>query len=339
MKAAYYEGNKTFSVGESRPQAPGPGEVKLKVAYAGICGTDNHIYLGHMDKRLRLPQVIGHEMSGEIVEIGDGVEGFRIGDRVVVRPLDPCRHCPACELEHYNICPNLNFLGIDSPGAFQGWWTVPGHTLHHLPESIDMRHAAMIEPIAVAAHDVRYGEVTDKDYVVVEGAGPIGTLVALVAKSEGARVMVLETNKFRLKLARELGMDALNPLETDVPKYVEGQTRTAGADVVFEVTGSPSGAEMMTRLVRTRGRIVIVGIFAEPALVDLRQILWREMRVCGARNYAPQDFEAAIQMVASKKLPLDRLISDIRSLDQLQTTFEEIQKGANFMKVLLKCGD
>jgi len=197
----------------------------------------------------------------------------------------------------------------------------------------------MIEPIAVAAHDVRYGEVTDKDYVVVEGAGPIGTLVALVAKSEGARVMVLETNKFRLKLARELGMDALNPLETDVPKYVEGQTRTAGADVVFEVTGSPSGAEMMTRLVRTRGRIVIVGIFAEPALVDLRQILWREMRVCGARNYAPQDFEAAIQMVASKKLPLDRLISDIRSLDQLQTTFEEIQKGANFMKVLLKCGD
>lgn len=339
MKAAYYEGKKTFSVGESRPQAPGPGQVKLKVAYAGICGTDNHIYLGHMDKRLRLPQVIGHEMSGEIAELGDGVEGFRVGDRVVVRPLDPCRNCPACELEHYNICPNINFLGIDSPGAFQGWWTVPAHTLHNLPESIDMRHAAMVEPIAVAAHDVRYGEVTDEDYVVVQGAGPIGTLVALVAKSKGAKVIILEVNKFRLDLARELGMDALNPLETDVPKYVEGQTRTAGADVVFEVTGSPSGAEMMTRLVRTRGRIVIVGIFAEPALVDLRQILWREMRVCGARNYASQDFEAAIQMVASKRLPLDRLISDIRSLDQLQTTFEEIQKGANFMKVLLKCGD
>lgn len=339
MKAAYYEGNKTFSVGESRPQAPGRGEAKLKVAYAGICGTDNHIYLGHMDSRVKLPQVIGHEMSGEIVELGEGVEGFKVGNRVVVRPLDPCRNCPACELGHYNICPKLNFIGIDSPGAFQGWWTVPAHTLHYLPESVDMRHAAMVEPIAVACHDVRYGKVSDRDYVVVQGAGPIGTLVALVAKSKGARVLSLEINRFRLNLARELGMDAVNPLETDVPAYVEKQTRSAGADVVFEVTGSLSGAEMMTRLGRTKGRIVIVGIFAQPAVVDLHRILWRELKVCGARNYAPEDFEAAIQLVASKALPLDRLISDIRRLDQLQTTFEEIQLGANFMKVLLKCGD
>jgi (R,R)-butanediol dehydrogenase/meso-butanediol dehydrogenase/diacetyl reductase len=94
MKAAYYEGNKTCTVGESQPKAPAPGQVKLKVAYAGICGTDNHIYLGHMDNRLKLPQVIGHEMSGEIVEIGEGVKGFKAGDKVVVRPLDPCRNCP-----------------------------------------------------------------------------------------------------------------------------------------------------------------------------------------------------------------------------------------------------
>ena len=339
MKAAYYEGNKTFSVGESRPQAPGRGEVKLKVAYAGICGTDNHIYLGHMDQRLKLPQVIGHEMSGEIVEVGDDVAGFNVGDRVTVRPLDPCHNCPSCELGHFNICPHINFIGIDSPGAFQGWWTIPAHTLHHLPESVDMRQAAMIEPIAVACHDVRYGEVTDKDYVVVLGAGPIGMLNALVAKSKGARVLVLEINKFRLDLARELGMEAMNPLETDVPKYVEEQTRTAGADVVFEVSGSAAGAKLMTQLVRTGGRIVIVAIFADPVPVDLRRILWREMRVCGARNYASKDFEAAIQMVASRALPLDRLISDIRPLEQVQATFEEIEKGANFMKVLLNCRD
>ncbi|MCK4580360.1 MAG: alcohol dehydrogenase catalytic domain-containing protein [Dehalococcoidia bacterium] len=339
MKAAYYEGNKTFSVGESRPQAPGRGEVKLKVAYAGICGTDNHIYLGHMDQRLKLPQVIGHEMSGEIVEVGDGVEGFNVGDRVTVRPLDPCHNCPSCELGHFNICPHINFIGIDSPGAFQGWWTIPAHTLHLLPESVDMRQAAMIEPIAVACHDVRYGEVTDKDYVVVLGAGPIGMLNALVAKSKGARVLVLEINKFRLDLARELGMEAMNPLETDVPQYVEEQTRTAGADVVFEVSGSAAGAKLMTQLVRTGGRIVIVAIFADPVPVDLRRILWREMRVCGARNYASKDFEAAIQMVASRALPLDRLISDIRPLEQVQGTFQEIEKGANFMKVLLNCRD
>jgi len=339
MKAAYYEGNKTFSVGESQPKAPGPGEVKLKVAYAGICGTDNHIYLGHMDKRLKLPQVIGHEMSGEIVELGEGVEGFGVGDKVVVRPLDPCRNCPACELGHYNICPHINFIGIDSPGAFQGWWTIPAHTLHHLPEAVDMRHAAMIEPIAVACHDVRYGEVTDKDYVVVQGAGPIGILNALVARARGARVLVLEINGFRIQLARELGFEAMNPLEANVPGYVEEQTRTAGADVVFEVTGSAAGAELMSQLVRTQGRIVVVAIFADPVPVNLRQILWREMRVRGARNYASEDFDTAIQMVASKALPLDRLISDVRTLDRTQGAFEEIERGANFMKVLLKCSD
>jgi len=164
-------------------------------------------------------------------------------------------------------------------------------------------------------------------------------LNALVARSRGARVLVLEINKFRLDLARELGMEAMNPLETDVPRYVEEQTRTAGADVVFEVSGSAAGAKLMTQLVRTGGRIVIVAIFADPVPVDLRRILWREMRVCGARNYASKDFETAIQMVASRALPLDRLISDIRSLEQVQATFEEIEKGANFMKVLLNCRD
>ena len=339
MKGAFYQGNKRFRVDEVKPLPPGPGQVRLKVAYSGICGTDYHVYLGHMDQRIKLPQVIGHEMSGEVAEAGEGVEGYKVGDKVVVRPLDPCRKCPACELEHYHICPDLNFIGIDSPGSFQGSWTVPAHTLHHLPDTIDMRQAAMIEPIAVAAHDVRLGQVSEKDYVVILGAGPIGMLEALLAKTKGARVLVSEINQFRLNLARELGMEAVNPLEIDLPKYVAEQTGTAAADAVFEVTGSPDAAEMMTKLVRTRGRIVIVGIFAEPVKVDLHQIQWREIRVIGVRNYGPEDFEAAISLVAAKTLPLDRLISDIRPLEQVQATFEEIERGANFMKVLLKCSD
>lgn len=339
MEAAYYEGNRTITVGESVEKAPGPGEVKLRVAYCGICGTDYHIFLGHRDKDVKRPQVIGHEMSGEVAEVGEGVTRFQPGDRVVVRPLAPCGTCPACQLGHYNICPQLNFLGIGSPGAFQGWWTVPADTLHHLPDSVDTLEAALIEPVAVACHDVRYGEVTDRDYVVVQGAGPIGMLVALVAKSTGARVLSLEPNKHRLQLARELGLDALSPTEADVASYVENQTAFAGADIVFEVTGSVAGAELMTKLVRTRGRIVIVGIFIDPAAVDLRRILWREMRVRGARNYDAEDFDTAIQLVASKKLPLGRLISDVRPLERLQETFEAIDRGENLMKVVFKCSD
>lgn len=339
MKGAFYQGNKVVTIGESPPRAPGLGEVRLRVAYSGICGTDYHVYLGHMDHRVIPPLVIGHEMSGVVAETGEGVTGLKAGDKVVVRPLAPCRQCPACRAGYSHICEKINVLGVDSPGTFQDSWTVPAETLHRLPDEIDMKEAAVIEPVAVAAHDVRLGKVSDKDYVVVLGAGPIGMLVALLARTRGARVLISEINQFRLNLAGEMGMEAVNPDEIDLPEYVAERTGGAGADIVFEVTGSADGAEMMTRLPRTRGRVVIVGIFAGPEKVDLRQILWRELRVMGTRLYEPEDFEAAIPLVAGKKLPLDRFITDVRPLEQLPATFGEIERGANFMKVLFKSGD
>jgi len=340
MKAAYYEGNKRFSVGESKIVPPGPGEVRMKVAYAGVCGTDLHIYLGHMDQRVKMPQVVGHEASCEIVDVGEGVTDFKVGDHVVLRPTDACGKCPTCERGDINVCPSINFIGITSPGAFQGSWTVPAHLLHKLPASINMVHAALIEPLAVACHDVRFGEVTDKDYCVVIGAGPIGVLEALVCREKGARVVMSEVNPARVKLVAEMGFEVVNPAETDLVKYVMDATGGDGADVVFEVTGSQAGAEMMTKLPRTHGRIVVVAIFSEPKMVDLRTILWREYTVVGARNYVKQDYEEAIRLVASGNLPLDKIVSDVRPIDRVQETFEEIASGsANFMKVLFSCSD
>lgn len=339
MKGAYYQGNKSFGVGDSPPRPPGAGEVRLDIAYAGICGTDVHIYLGHMDHRIRIPQVIGHEMSGTVAEIGRGVTEFKISDKVVVRPVVSCGRCPACKAGHYNVCYHINVLGVDTPGCFQGSWTVPAATLHRLPDDIDPKLAAVIEPAAVAAHAIRVGQVTEKEPVVVIGAGPIGILVALESKIKGANVIVAEINPFRINLAREFGLEVVNPLETDLPAYIVEKTGGAGADVVFEVTGLAPGAEVMTKLARSRGRIVIVGIFAEPVPVNLGQILWRELKVFGVRLYEPVDFETAIPMVASRAVPFERLISDVRPLERVQDTFAEIERGANFMKVLLECGD
>ncbi len=339
MKGAFYQGNKSFRVGDSPPHPPGPGEVRLDIAYGGICGTDVHIYFGHMDHRVRIPQVIGHEMSGTVAEVGGGVAEFKVGDKVVVRPVASCGRCPACLAGHYNVCHHINVLGVDTPGCLQGSWTVPAEKLHRLPDDIDLKLAALVEPAAVAAHAVRNGQVAEKEHVVVIGAGPIGILVALESKLKGAGVLVAEINPFRIKLAREFGMEVVNPKEADLPAYVSEKTGGAGADAVFEVTGLAPGAEMMTKLVRARGRIVIVGIFAGPVPVDLGQFIWRELRAQGVRLYEPEDFETAIPLVASRAVPWDRLISDVRPLERVQETFEEIERGANFMKVLLKCHD
>jgi (R,R)-butanediol dehydrogenase / meso-butanediol dehydrogenase / diacetyl reductase len=337
MKAAYYDGHQTISIGDSIPVEPGPGEVQIRVSHCGICGTDLHIFHGKMDRRVHMPQVIGHEMSGHIVTTGAGVAGFAAGDRVTVRPLDHCGTCPACAAGHSHICQRLKFIGIDSPGAFQGLWTVPAHTLHRLPDKVSFEQGALIEPLAVACHDVRLAGVRAGEYVVVQGGGPIGLLVALVAKNAGARVVISEISPFRLQLARELGLTTVNPLEADVVEFVNRETGEAGADVVFEVSAAAAGAELMTKLPRTRGRIVIVGIYGEPQKVDLFRFFWRELKLIGARVYEPEDFERSIELAASGSLPLGRIITKVLPLEELEAGFRLMESGGDVMKVLVEC--
>ncbi|MBN1933665.1 MAG: alcohol dehydrogenase catalytic domain-containing protein [Anaerolineae bacterium] len=335
MKASYYQGNKTLTVGDAPHVPPGPGEVRIDVAYCGICGTDLHIYQGHMDKRVKIPQIMGHEMSGTLAEIGQDVEGWTVGERVVVRPLDPCGECPACRAGHGHICYRLKFLGVDTPGAFQGAWTVPAHTLHRIPADMPLDKAALIEPVAVACHDVRRGGVQAGEFAAVIGGGPIGMLVALVARQAGARVLISEINPYRLKLAAEMGFEAVNPAEVDLVRLVEERTAGAGADVVFEVSGSQPGATTMTQLARTRGRIVVVAIFAFKPEVDLHRCFWRELTLIGTRVYEPQDFERAIELVATGAIDVEPLISARLPLGALQSAFEDIKAGKNLMKVLI----
>jgi len=339
MQAVFFEGNRTFRVGESVAVEPGAGQVQIRVAFCGICGTDLHLFHGAMAHRLTLPHVMGHEMSGTIASVGSGVAEWRAGDRVTVRPLDPCGRCPACAAGHSHICHNLKFIGIDTPGALQGIWTVPAHTLHRLPDSLGLREGAMVEPVAVACHDVRMSDLRDGEFAAVIGGGPIGILVALVAQARGARVVLAEVNPFRLQLARDLGIDAVNPLETDLPQLVSDRTGGAGADVVFEVSGSQAGADTMTKLPRTRGRIVVVAIYAEPPKVDLFRFFWRELKLSGARVYEAEDFELAIELAATGRLPLAKLITDVLPLNRLEEAMHRMEGGGDCMKILVSCTD
>lgn len=335
-QAAYYDGERKIRLGVGKPVDPGAGEAQLQVSHCGICGTDLHIFHGAMDARVKMPLVMGHEMSATVSKLGAGVEDFDLGDRVVVMPLAPCGNCPACVAGHSHICHNLDFLGIDTPGAFQNYWTVPAYTLHRIPANLSLKHAALIEPLAVACHDVRLAEVQAGDEVVVLGGGPIGMLVALVARHAGAEVIVSEINPYRVALARSIGLEAVNPRETDLVELVMRRTKGKGAEIVFEVSGSQAGADIMTELLRTRGLAVVVAIFAQKPKIDLFRFFWRELRLKGVRVYESQDFAAAIALAAEGALPLDELITDIRPLSALRSGFEDMEKGGQVMKILLE---
>jgi (R,R)-butanediol dehydrogenase / meso-butanediol dehydrogenase / diacetyl reductase len=332
----FYEGNGSFALRSSPALPPGRGEVRLDVAYCGICGTDLHIAHGGMDHRVRIPQVIGHEMSGTVAEIGPGVDGVSIGDAVVVRPLDT-RAETSADRGFSHIGRNLKFLGIDTPGAFQRSWTVPAFTLHALPDGIDMQLAALTEPLAVACHDVRRAELSQGDTVVVFGGGPIGLLIALVARTEDARVVVAELNPARLQLAAELGFETVDPSRTDVVAHVADLTGGVGAEVVFEVSGSPAGALTMTELASVRGRIVVVAIYPQPQPVRLFDFFWKELELRGARVYEPEDYRQAIDLIAWGGLPLARLITAVEPLQRLPAVFDELSRGSAAMKILVSC--
>mgnify|MGYP003114612904 CR=1 FL=1 len=315
---------------------PAKGEVRLDVAYCGICGTDIHIFHGHMDQRVSTPLPIGHEVSATVAELGEGVTTVSVGDRVAVRPLlfgEPS----AFDKGNPHVGKNLKFIGIDLPGGMQASWTVPAYTLHALPEALSLEHGAMIEPAAVACHDVRLGDVQAGETCVVIGGGPIGLLIALVAKQKGAQVILSEVNESRLELAASLGLGAVNPLNEDLVEAVRSSTDGAMADCVFEVSGSGPGVEVMTELPNVRGRIVMVAIHPEPRPVNLFKFFWSELKLIGARLYEEQDFDEAIELAASGNLHLDKLITQISPIDEVQGCFETIEANPDGIKYLIDC--
>lgn len=334
MLTAAYTGDSTITISEATPMAPGAGEVQIRVSYVGLCGTDLHILHGSMDARVDTPLVFGHEMSGTIAAIGSGVTGWKLGDAVTVMPLAWDGTCPACLAGNQHICQNLDFIGIDSPGALQALWNVPAGTLVALPDGISLASAALVEPVAVAVHDVRRSEVEAGQKVVVIGGGPIGVLIATVARAFGAEVTVIELDPARRGQIEALGFATLDPRETDQVAWVEEWTAGAGADVVFEVSGAAAAVLGATALAKVRGTIVVVAIHPTPREIDLQRVFWRELRLLGARVYQRTDFERAVELIADGTIPSDMLITKIVPLSETRAAFADLESG-RAMKVLV----
>jgi (R,R)-butanediol dehydrogenase / meso-butanediol dehydrogenase / diacetyl reductase len=330
VKAVVYRKQTGLTV-EDRP-VPGlqPGEALIRVQLAGICGTDIHLAEG---RRQDAPDSLipGHEFMGIVTEVGEGVGRSLLGQRVVAEPILNCGSCPTCRRGYPHVCERLRVRGVHVDGVFAEYAAIGADRIHPVPDSVSDQLAAAVEPLAVAVHVVRRAHPQVGDRIMVIGAGPIGLLVAQVARHAGAgRTVVVEVSPGRLDMARQLGfetLDARDPAQEEI---------AASLDVVFEVSGSRPGITRAIRALRPRGTLLVVGFFPEPPPVPLAQVLLKELEVRGSRVYAAGDFAAALGLLEAHAIQVAPLISHMLPMSRIKEAMELCTAGTDAMKVLLE---
>jgi L-iditol 2-dehydrogenase len=311
MKVASGVGN--VEVRDIPEPQPGPGQVKLRVRAAGLCGTDLHIYKDEF--RSWPPVVLGHEVAGEIVELGEGVQGLTPGMRVTTETyFSYCGKCRYCRAGNVNLCLERHSIGSAVNGGFTSHLVVPARNIHELPENVDFRAGALTEPLACVVHAaLTTPTVTPGDVAVIAGPGAIGLLTLQVVKAAGATAVMLGTDvdEHRLELARELGADHVVNVQRSDPASLVGDLTEGGlgADVVYECAGAGSAAQQLLSLVRRRGRYVQVGLFGKPVAWDLDQLVYKELTATGSNASTPPSWLRAIELMRTGKVRTAPLIT------------------------------
>jgi len=319
---------------------PGPGEVKLKVHAAGLCGTDIHIYLDEF--KSRPPVVLGHEVCGEVVGIGTGVTGVEAGDRVTAETyFSTCSRCRFCRAGQNNLCHHRCSIGSAVNGGFAEYLAVPATNLHQLPEHVSYQEGALTEPLACVVQGVQLCStpVRGGEVAVIAGPGTIGLLTLQIAKAAGAEVVILGTDgdERRLAAAEEMGADhVFNVSGRDPLPLIEDITYAGlGADVVYECSGAGPAAAQLLNLVRRRGRYVQVGLFGRPITWDLDQVCYKELIVTGSNASTPESWLRAVRMIANGTIDLQPLITHGFSLSEWRTAFDTF-RAREGIKILFR---
>jgi (R,R)-butanediol dehydrogenase/meso-butanediol dehydrogenase/diacetyl reductase len=330
MKAAVWHGRQDVRVQEvSDPPPPPPGQVQVEVAYCGICGTDLHEYFSgpiyiptaapHPLTGVRAPVITGHEMSGRIVALGERVEGFAVGDRVAGCPIVGCLECRWCKSGSMAQCDKVAFMGTSwTGGALAERLNLHAYQCYHLPDSLPDEVAAMVEPFASTARAMLRGQVGPDDNVAIVGPGPIGLMSMKAAVIRGARqVVVVGRAGRRLELAKQCGATEVINVSTEDPLQRARQlTNGDGFDVVVECAGQADGAHLAAQLTRTRGRLILMGVFDQPAPLNLTDIVFREKTVTGSMSGYGY-FDESIAMMTDPRFQGQSLITGRIRLDDL----------------------
>lgn len=328
-KVARSEGALEF-IDRPRPE-PGPDEVLVEVKYAGLCGSDVGIYeFKSSFERMNPPTVIGHEYAGVVAAVGSNVTKFAEGDNVVERPIRPCGDCYQCNIGEPNVCQHAELTGIDHDGAYEPYLSVPADVLHHVPASMNLKHAAVVEPSAIATRAViENSRVSPGDRVLVEGPGPIGLLTAQVAAAQGGEVVVSGVERdatYRLPLAAELGFETFNVSSSDLSRHADEYTDGVGYDVVFDTTGHPSGLTTAADATRKGGQIVLVGQTGETTL-SYNPLVRAELDIQCSYGAIYEDFERALRLLNSGAIDAETFIDDRFSLNDAESAIEAFQAG------------
>jgi L-gulonate 5-dehydrogenase len=314
MRAAIMNAPFDMTLGEWRTPQPGPGEVLVSVAAAGICAGDMYFYLGKNPYAV-YPQVCGHEVAGTVAAVGEGVSGLEEGTPVVVEPFLGCGKCYPCRIGKSNCCANLRIIGVHQPGGYAEMLTAPATHIHRVPPGLSLAFASFAEPVAIGVQACRRGEIGADDLVLLLGCGPIGLAVIEVARARGARVIATDIAPERLASAEQFGATVI-PAGEGLLQQVMNYTNGEGAPVVVEATGSPQAMEQTVELVAAGGRIVILGLVKQGVKVSLPGLDFtrKEMTVVGSRA-SVNCFPEALELLASGAITYPQVASEFSLWD------------------------
>jgi len=328
MKTIVQTGPKEVEVQDRERPSPRPNEVLVEVHSAGLCGSDAHAYKydgGY--EWIPIPRIMGHEYSGRVAGVGDKVEAFTVGQKVIEEPIHDCGECFQCKNGQENVCQNFSIKGMHTDGAYTNYTSVDARHLHAVPEEVPLKEAAITEPTSIATRAVFDQSVTNPgDNVLVEGPGPIGVLTAVIADSLGANVLVSgieRDTEYRLPLLEDQGIPTVNSSEQDLTEVTDEFTDGIGFDVVFDATGHRSGIEEGIEYVRKGGQFVMVGLPNSPSEVFFASAVRKEVDINTSYGSKWCNFEQALRLMESGAIDISAIIDTSYDVDDPAVAFRD----------------
>ncbi|MGV3262826.1 zinc-binding alcohol dehydrogenase family protein [Cytobacillus pseudoceanisediminis] len=309
-----------------KPVIRNPDEVLVKVKRVGICGSDMHIYHG-TNPLATYPRIVGHEVAGEVVEVGSNVSGMKPGDHVVVEPIRYCGECYACRKGRHNVCQSLSVFGVHEDGGLREFFVLPEKQLHVVDSSLEWDEIVLAEPYTIGAQAVWRGAVGEGDTVFIQGSGPIGICILKMAKLQGARVIISDLKQERLAFAKENGADEIiNASEESVEDRVLELTDGEGPNVVIDAVCLPSTFELGVNLVSPAGTVVVLGFDERPSSIPQLPITKKEVTIVGSRLQTNQ-FEKVVSLLNVEKLQSNGFITHHFPISEVQEAFRYVEKN------------